>query len=161
MALPSAYLHRLLGRITAPIAMAVGNLREKDGDTAGARVAYQHAVDTGHKDWAPCAWHDLGDLLKDQGDTEGARDAYRNVFVSGTRRVLQPVPRGRSGGSVTSSGFCAPVLPFAPANRAPEAGRTGARASRPESAARAAPEAALTARSPVRAWAPKVPGCFG
>jgi hypothetical protein len=43
----------------------VGDLLKDQGDTEGARAAYQHAIDSEHEDWAPAAWHDLGDLLRD------------------------------------------------------------------------------------------------
>jgi hypothetical protein len=65
MALLSAYLQRLLGRITAPTALTVGILREQNGDAEGAKAAYQRAIGSGHEEWAPAARHALGDLPGD------------------------------------------------------------------------------------------------
>ena len=50
---------------------------------AGARAAYQRAVDSGHPDQAPRAAGALGDLLWQQGDVAGARAAYQKAIASG------------------------------------------------------------------------------
>ena len=50
---------------------------------AGAKDAYQQAIDSGHADAAPTAAIDLGDLLAEQGDVAGAKDAYQLAIDSG------------------------------------------------------------------------------
>jgi predicted negative regulator of RcsB-dependent stress response len=40
----------------------------KQGDVAGARAAYQRAIDSGHAEWAPEAAINLGVLLAEQTD---------------------------------------------------------------------------------------------
>ncbi len=55
----------------------------EQGDTEGAREAYQRVIDSGHPGKAPGAAFNLGALLKEQGDTEGTREAYQRVIDSG------------------------------------------------------------------------------
>ena len=53
------------------------------GDSAGARAAYQIAVDSGRAEQAPMAAFDLGLLLAGRGDLAGARAAYQIAIDSG------------------------------------------------------------------------------
>ena len=46
---------------------------------AGARAAFQRAIDSGHADQAPTAAFNLGYLLEKQGDLAGARAAYERA----------------------------------------------------------------------------------
>lgn len=55
----------------------------EQGNLAGARAAYQLAIDSGHAEWAPMAALNLGLLLDAQGDVPGARGAYERVIDSG------------------------------------------------------------------------------
>jgi Tfp pilus assembly protein PilF len=55
----------------------------EQGDVAGARAAYQRAIDSGHPDAAPMAARYLGFLLAEQGDVAGARAAYQRAIDSG------------------------------------------------------------------------------
>jgi tetratricopeptide (TPR) repeat protein len=67
----------------APLAAAhLGVLLSEDGDTEGARVAYQFASESLHADIAPTAAMNLGVLLAAQGDVEGARAAYQRAIDS-------------------------------------------------------------------------------
>ena len=50
---------------------------------AGARSAFQQAMDSGHPDVAPMAAVNLGLLLAGQGDVAGARSAYQRAIDSG------------------------------------------------------------------------------
>ena len=47
---------------------------------AGARAAYQQAIDSGHPAAAPMARVRLGLLLAGQGDVAGARAAYQQAI---------------------------------------------------------------------------------
>ena len=53
------------------------------GDPAGARTAFQRAVDSRDAEQAPAAAVDLGLLLAGQGDPGGARAAYQVAIDSG------------------------------------------------------------------------------
>jgi tetratricopeptide (TPR) repeat protein len=55
----------------------------EQGDVAGARAAYQRAIDSGHADEAPRAAVNLGVLLKQQKDVAGAQAAYQRAIDSG------------------------------------------------------------------------------
>jgi predicted negative regulator of RcsB-dependent stress response len=55
----------------------------EQNDRAGARSAYQQAIDSGHADAAPKAAVYLGVLLAEQGDPAGARPAYQQAIDSG------------------------------------------------------------------------------
>ncbi len=48
-----------------------------EGDIAGAKAAYEVAIDSGHVDVAPMAARNLGMLLEKQGDVAGAKTAYQ------------------------------------------------------------------------------------
>jgi tetratricopeptide (TPR) repeat protein len=58
----------------------------KRGDVDGARAAYQVAIDSGHAEFAPAVWFNLGNLLVEEGDDEGARAAYQEAIDSGNPR---------------------------------------------------------------------------
>ena len=60
----------------------LGALLEEQGDTEGARGAYQRAIDSGHSEHAPRAEIMLGKLLKKQGDAEGERAAWERAADS-------------------------------------------------------------------------------
>jgi TolA-binding protein len=55
----------------------------EQGDVAGARAAFQRAIDSGHADQAPMAAWNLGVLLAEQGDVAGARTAFQRAIDSG------------------------------------------------------------------------------
>jgi tetratricopeptide (TPR) repeat protein len=61
----------------------LGDLLFKQGDIAEARAAYQKAIDSGHRDWAPAAALNLGHLLLGGGDWRRARAAYQKAADSG------------------------------------------------------------------------------
>jgi len=61
----------------------LGNLLHQQGDIAGARAAYQQAIDSGDHEWAPKAVTNLGVLLAEQGDPDGARVAFQRAIDSG------------------------------------------------------------------------------
>jgi tetratricopeptide (TPR) repeat protein len=65
------------------VAYYLGILLKEQGDTEGAREAYQEAIDSGHPDAASKAMNNLGVLLEEQGDIEGARAAYQRAIDSG------------------------------------------------------------------------------
>jgi TPR repeat protein len=50
---------------------------------AGAKAAYQRAIESGHADAAAWAAADLGVLLAEQGDGAGAKAAYQQAIDSG------------------------------------------------------------------------------
>ena len=50
------------------------------GDEAGARVAYERVIDSGHGDWAPAAFINLLSLLRKSHDLDSARVAYRTAI---------------------------------------------------------------------------------
>ncbi len=54
----------------------------EQGDVAGARAAYQLAIDSDHHDQAPRAAFNLGVLLAEK-DVAGARAAYQRAIDSG------------------------------------------------------------------------------
>ncbi len=67
----------------APMAaFNLGYLLEGQGDVAGARAAYQQAIDSSHPEFAPMATVNLGNLLAGQGDVAGARAAYQQAIDS-------------------------------------------------------------------------------
>jgi hypothetical protein len=49
-------------------------LLQAAGDLAGAKRAYQLAIDSGHADAAPAAALNLGSLLAQAGDLDGAKE---------------------------------------------------------------------------------------
>jgi tetratricopeptide (TPR) repeat protein len=76
-------------------ALNLGTILAELGDSAGARAAYQQAINSGHPDHAPTAQYSLGVLLADLGDSTGARAAYQEAMSSGhselcSRRRGQP-----------------------------------------------------------------------
>ena len=64
-------------------AFNLGVLLAEQGDLAGAKAAYQRAIDSGHAEWAPKAAVNLGWLLEKQGDLAGAKIAYQRAIDSG------------------------------------------------------------------------------
>jgi tetratricopeptide (TPR) repeat protein len=64
-------------------AVRLGELLEKQGNVAGARVAFQRALDSGHTEAAPKAAVSLGELLEKQGDVAGALAAFQWALDSG------------------------------------------------------------------------------
>ena len=64
-------------------AFNLGVLLESQEDAAGAKAAFQQAIDSGHADVAPMAAVNLGVLLAEQGDTAGARAAFQQAIDSG------------------------------------------------------------------------------
>jgi tetratricopeptide (TPR) repeat protein len=65
-------------------ALGLGLMLEEQGDVAGARTAYQQAIDSGHPEQAPKAAYSLGRLLlTERGDVAGARTAYQQAIDSG------------------------------------------------------------------------------
>jgi tetratricopeptide (TPR) repeat protein len=68
----------------APTAsIGLGALLAGQGDVAGARAAYQVALDSGNPEWKPTAAYALGLLLEGQGDVAGARAAFQVAIDSG------------------------------------------------------------------------------
>ena len=70
---------------------------------AGAKAAYQQAIDSGHADVAPEAAVGLGVLLARQGDVAGAKAAYQQAIDSGhtdeaPTAAFPRDPAGRAGG---------------------------------------------------------------
>jgi hypothetical protein len=63
-------------------ALPLGRLLAEYGDVAGARAAYQLAIDS-HPDIGPRAAAYLGQMLAGQGDVAGARAAYLKAMDSG------------------------------------------------------------------------------
>ena len=55
------------------------------GDLAGARAAFQAAIDTGHPEWAPDAMVWLGACLGHHGDHDGAKAAWQRAIAAGHR----------------------------------------------------------------------------
>jgi tetratricopeptide (TPR) repeat protein len=64
-------------------ALDLGRVLAGHGDAAGARLAYQSAVASGHRNHAPAALFELGVLLTEVGDVPGAQAAYRLAVDSG------------------------------------------------------------------------------
>ncbi len=60
----------------------LGDRLKQHGDVAGARAAYQRAIDSQHADQAPRAARNLGLLLAEQGDAAGAKTAYQHAIDS-------------------------------------------------------------------------------
>ena len=75
LAISSAHPQRSPG---AMVALALA----KQGDTAGAKDAYQQAIESGDDDTAARASVFLGTLLHKHGDVTGARNAYLRVVDS-------------------------------------------------------------------------------
>lgn len=61
----------------------LGELLELQGDLAGARTAYQQALDSGHADWTWGAAIRLLNVMRDQEDAAGARSAYQEASGAG------------------------------------------------------------------------------
>jgi len=59
-----------------------GVLLQANGDTEGARAAFQQAIDSGHAEQMPKAELNLGVLLQGQGDRDGAIAAYQQAIGS-------------------------------------------------------------------------------
>jgi hypothetical protein len=55
----------------------LGVLLAEQGDVAGARAAYQRAIDSGHAEWALRAAVDLGVLVAKQRDVAGRHRSVR------------------------------------------------------------------------------------
>ena len=68
--------------VAALAAVELGVLLEEQGDVAGAKAAYQGAIDSGHADVAPLAAVNLGALLE-AGGCGGAEAAYQRAIDSG------------------------------------------------------------------------------
>ena len=68
----------------------LGLLLDRHGDVAGARTAYQQAIDSGHPDEAPPAAYRLGVMLEKHGDVAGARTAYQEAIDTGNPREAPP-----------------------------------------------------------------------
>jgi tetratricopeptide (TPR) repeat protein len=79
--------HSRLPEVAPAAAYNLGQLLAEQGDVAGARTAYQQAIDSGHPDWAPEAAYNLGLMLRRQGDVTGARTAYQQAIDSGHREA--------------------------------------------------------------------------
>jgi predicted negative regulator of RcsB-dependent stress response len=62
---------------------ALGQLLADEGDVAGAKSAYQQAINTGHPEVAPRAKGLLGTLLAKEGDISGAKAAFQQIIDSG------------------------------------------------------------------------------
>ena len=75
-------------------AFNLGVLLEKQGDVAGARAAYQRAIDSGKPDYALMAAVNLGMVLGKQGDVAGARAAYQRAIDSRAPRLRRRVVDG-------------------------------------------------------------------
>jgi hypothetical protein len=69
------------------------------GDTDGARLAFQQAIDSGHPVWAYSSGEDLAWMLEEAGDRAGARENYLRVVEAG--------PNGRAE---TALGFLISLL---------------------------------------------------
>ena len=95
--LPAGHRLRTRRRRPRPPGSTWASCSREQGDVAGARAAYQQAIDSGHADVAPAAAVGPGDLLREQGDVAGARAAYQQAIDSG-HADLAPRPRspGRS-----------------------------------------------------------------
>jgi tetratricopeptide (TPR) repeat protein len=65
------------------VAVGLGAVLAVQGDVAGARAAYQMAIDSGNVEWAPMAAVNLGLLLAVHGDVARARAAYQVAIDSG------------------------------------------------------------------------------
>ncbi len=74
---------RLLHADAAPTAARNLGALAGQGDTEGAKAAWQQAIDSGHADMAPTATFSLGALLADRGDADGAKAAYQQAIDSG------------------------------------------------------------------------------
>ena len=96
----AAYLHGLIGiatdaarkaqqysRIAPRATLFLGILLVSQGDTAGAHMAFQQAIDSGHPEVAARAFASLGNLLAGQGDTAGAHMAFQQAIDSGYPKV--------------------------------------------------------------------------
>jgi tetratricopeptide (TPR) repeat protein len=64
-------------------AVALGDDLRARGDIAGARAAFQRAIDSGDPDIAAAGAWWMGTLLRDAGDPAGAGEHYRRVIGSG------------------------------------------------------------------------------
>jgi predicted negative regulator of RcsB-dependent stress response len=64
-------------------AVRLGDRLSEQGDVAGARAAYQQAIDSGHPDVAPWAMVYLGNLLVHYLNPAGARASYQMAAESG------------------------------------------------------------------------------
>jgi hypothetical protein len=113
-------------RLAAEAAVRLGDLLGKLGDQAGARWAYERAVDSGHEEHAPMAAYLLGLHLEIEGDHAGAYRAYRVAalapatpfgpqaamnlgnlaFRNGERRLAEEGWRLAAGGGVRPSRAC-------------------------------------------------------
>jgi uncharacterized protein YjbI with pentapeptide repeats len=94
-----AYLAGVIGmpmaelRLAPTAAINFGDLLAGQGDVAGAKNAYQQAINSGHADWAPAAEANLGVLLAEQSDATGRRHGAP---------LPPPAPRG-GGNTVPGS----------------------------------------------------------
>ena len=61
---------------------------------AGAKAAYQQAIDSGHADAAPEAAVSLGALLAEQGDVAGAEAAYQQAIDYGRIETADSARQG-------------------------------------------------------------------
>jgi trypsin-like peptidase/tetratricopeptide repeat protein len=61
----------------------LGLLLAEQGDVAGARAAFERAIESGHPEYAPMAARNLGVLAEKQTDVAGARAAFGWVILSG------------------------------------------------------------------------------
>jgi tetratricopeptide (TPR) repeat protein len=68
---------------SAPRAMVtLGHRRSERGDHAGARAAFQVAIDSGQPGWATDASESLAMMLEEQGDLAGAKAAYERAAMA-------------------------------------------------------------------------------
>ena len=61
-------------------------LRFRAGNPAGARAAYQQAIDSGHPDWSVVARLDMAQLLDAEDDRPGAQEQLRQI-TQGPNRI--------------------------------------------------------------------------
>src|SRR2546421_604840 len=71
------------GRRKGGVAGNLGVLLAEQGDVAGAKAAYQQAIESEHADVAPWAAVNLGLLLAEQGDVADAKAAWQQAIESG------------------------------------------------------------------------------
>ena len=55
----------------------LGDLLERQGDSAGAKTAWQPVIDSRDSEWAGVAFTSLVNLLRDEDDPDGLRAAYQ------------------------------------------------------------------------------------
>lgn len=68
--------------------VARGLKLKQQGDVSGAVAAWQSAIASGHRNWAPAAAVMLGVHRFESGDTEGALSAFQSAIDSGNSAVV-------------------------------------------------------------------------